>query len=273
MAQIPEAFSTARLVAAGLCVGLGTRWANGCTSGHALCGVGRGSLRSVIATATFVAAGIATASLLPHSAHLSAASLASSAPPAAATAAAASASLAATAFPLLRLLAAFFLSQALLSLSPFLDKASPTVRPGLSALSCGVLFGAGLAASGLSRAPKVLAFLRVGPSWDPSLALMFATALAVSAIGSFLAKSEAAGGSCPLLAPEFRIPNRKDIDARLVGGAALFGVGWGLAGLCPGPAVVNLALPFVTRNGAAYILPFFAAMLVGMKAAPRLIKG
>lgn len=267
MAQIPEAFSTARLVAAGLCVGLGTRWANGCTSGHALCGVGRGSMRSVVATATFVAAGIATASLLPHHPQLVAASLASSASPAA------RASLAATTFPLLRLLAAFFASQALLSLSPFLDKASPTVRPGLSALSCGVLFGAGLAASGLSRAPKVLAFLRVGPSWDPSLALMFATALAVSAIGSFLAKSEAAGGSCPLLAPEFRIPNRKDIDARLVGGAALFGVGWGLAGLCPGPAVVNLALPFVTRNGAAYILPFFAAMLVGMKAAPRLIKG
>lgn len=127
----------------------------------------------------------------------------------------------------------------------------------LVAWLCGVVFALGLGVSGMTRPEKVLAFLDVGGGWDPSLAFVMVGAIAVHAVlrRVILRRAE------PLLAPAFTVPTRRDIDVPLLLGAAIFGVGWGLAGLCPGPAVTVLAS--VRPPAAAFVL----AMLVGMRAA------
>lgn len=124
----------------------------------------------------------------------------------------------------------------------------------LSSLIAGLLFGLGLVISQMVNPRKVLGFLDVFGSWDPSLALVMGAAVAVSAFGYAVAKHL---GS-PLLARRLEIPTRRDLEPRLLTGAAIFGIGWGLAGLCPGPALtlLPLALP------KAFL--FVAAMLAGM---------
>lgn len=133
------------------------------------------------------------------------------------------------------------------------------------ALLAGVLFGLGLAVSQMVNPEKVLAFLNLSGDWDPSLALVLAAALAVSAIGYRLAIRRDA----PLLADAFRLPSRTDLDAKLFGGAAIFGVGWGLAGYCPGPAISAVALgtwePFVFI--AALALGSLTHSLIGRRSA------
>jgi uncharacterized membrane protein YedE/YeeE len=124
------------------------------------------------------------------------------------------------------------------------------------ALLCGIVFGAGLAVSGMTNPAKVLAFLDVAGAWDPTLACVMGAALATTAAGFALAGRR----SRPWLAATFSIPTRRDLDARLVGGAAIFGVGWGLVGLCPGPALANLA------RGSTEIWIFAGAMLAGVVA-------
>jgi len=132
--------------------------------------------------------------------------------------------------------------------------------PILFALFCGFVFGAGLVISGMTDTAKVLGFLdvlaiRTG-TWDPTLAVVMAAALAVSIPGFALARRR----GTPVLGGELRWPTRTDIDARLLAGAALFGAGWGLVGLCPGPAIANLA------TLSAPVLIFVAAMIAGMAA-------
>src|SRR5262245_13491357 len=129
--------------------------------------------------------------------------------------------------------------------------------PALVALLAGLVFGAGLTVSQMVNPAKVLAFLDFAGiahgTWDPSLALVMAAALAVSAPAFHLAqkRGHAALGS-------LRIPTRRDLDLRLAAGAAIFGIGWGLVGFCPGPAIAGLGL------GAKEALVFVAAMLAGM---------
>jgi uncharacterized membrane protein YedE/YeeE len=131
----------------------------------------------------------------------------------------------------------------------------------LLALGCGILFGAGLAISGMINPQKVLAFLDVGgiPSgtWDPTLGVVFAAAL----LPRFVAYAIQRRMARPTLGVQFEIPARRDIDARLLAGAAVFGAGWGLAGLCPGPAVA--ALPAVGSQLPALVV-FIVAMLAGI---------
>ena len=121
----------------------------------------------------------------------------------------------------------------------------------------GFIFGAGLVVSGMINPAKVLNFLDVAGSFDASLAFVMAGAVAVTALGYrfVLARPK------PLFSPSFMVPGSKSIDARLLVGPAIFGIGWGLSGLCPGPAIASLAL------GAAGVLAFVPAMLVGMAAA------
>lgn len=121
----------------------------------------------------------------------------------------------------------------------------------------GLMFAFGLIVSGLANPAKVLNFLDFAGSWDPSLALTMAAAVATTAVGYRLAFRR----NAPLLGGVFQLPTVTDIDARLVGGAALFGIGWGLVGFCPGPAVTALG----AGSGAAVI--FVAAMLMGMLVA------
>ncbi len=107
----------------------------------------------------------------------------------------------------------------------------------LASLACGLLFGAGLLISGMTQPAKVLGFLDVLGRWDPTLAFVMVAALAVSGAGFALARRSAG----PIVAASHQWPERKSIDRPLVVGSLIFGAGWGLVGLCPGPAIENLA--------------------------------
>ncbi|WIM13602.1 YeeE/YedE family protein [Enhydrobacter sp.] len=124
----------------------------------------------------------------------------------------------------------------------------------VASLVCGLIFGAGLLISGMTQPAKVLGFLDILGRWDPTLAFVMAGALAVSAAGFALARR----ASAPFFAARHQWPTRKDIDRPLVVGSVLFGLGWGLVGLCPGPAVVNIA------SLSPRVLLFVLAMVGGM---------
>jgi|SRR5208337_2123674 len=107
----------------------------------------------------------------------------------------------------------------------------------IAALICGFIFGLGLLISGMVQPTKVLGFLDIFGAWDPSLAVVMLAALVVSGLGFGLAKRR----ERPILARQSFLPTKIAIDRPLVIGSALFGIGWGLVGLCPGPALENLA--------------------------------
>jgi len=121
------------------------------------------------------------------------------------------------------------------------------------ALFAGIIFGLGLAVSEMINPAKVLAFLDIAGRWDPSLALVMAGALGVALISFRLILKRPA----PVLGGRFEIPTARGIDRRLLAGAALFGIGWGLVGFCPGPAIASLAF------GLKESFVFLAAMTVG----------
>jgi uncharacterized membrane protein YedE/YeeE len=116
------------------------------------------------------------------------------------------------------------------------------------------VFGLGLIVSGMANPAKVLGFLDLAGSWDPSSAYVMGGAIAVGAVAFFVAGRQ----RVTLLGADMKLPTARDIDRRLIIGSMLFGVGWGLAGFCPGPALVALGM----GEGKAAI--FVAAMLAGM---------
>lgn len=128
------------------------------------------------------------------------------------------------------------------------------MRNVLPGFAVGVLFGAGLALSDLINPARVLAFLDVAGSWDPTLAFVMAGAVLVASLGYVLAHRMRR----PLLAQAFCIPENRVLDRQLILGAVLFGLGWGLVGLCPGPAIAGLVF------GLWQPWVFVAAMLAGM---------
>lgn len=135
----------------------------------------------------------------------------------------------------------------------------------INAALCGVTFGNGLAISGMSFTNKVTGFLDVGcyaGPWDPSLAFVMGGGLVGSTLGYFHSLRQKA----PVLAPKFSLPSRTDVDFRLLFGSALFGVGWALGGMCPGPALANLMLPAfglnITRTGVPFVVAMAAAAVV-----------
>jgi uncharacterized membrane protein YedE/YeeE len=124
----------------------------------------------------------------------------------------------------------------------------------LSFVVLGALFAAGLVLSGMTQPSKVIGFLDVGGSWDPSLLLVMAGAIFVHAVSYRLVRRR----KSPLLALNFEVPTRTDITPQLLGGAALFGIGWGLAGYCPGPAISSLV------TGETNTIIFMGALVVAM---------
>lgn len=126
----------------------------------------------------------------------------------------------------------------------------------LAALCCGIAFGAGLTLAGMTDPARVIGFLDFYGEWDPSLAFVMASALAV-ALPTF---QWARARRRPMLEPRFHHPERERVDDELIRGAVVFGIGWGVAGLCPGPAIAGLA------SGEAQLIGFVLAMLAGMAA-------
>ncbi len=127
----------------------------------------------------------------------------------------------------------------------------------------GVIFGTGIAVSGMANPAKVLNFFDIAGTWDPSLAFVMAGALAVTFVGYRLVIPRGA----PLLDQTFHLPDAKQIDKRLVGGAAIFGVGWGIAGFCPGGALPALGVFH------AQVWIFVTAMVVGMMLTRAIASG
>jgi uncharacterized membrane protein YedE/YeeE len=127
------------------------------------------------------------------------------------------------------------------------------MRQNLISLASGTLFGAGLVVSGMIDPARVRAFLDVTGAWDPTLAFVMAGAILPMAIAWFVVRRR----STPIAAEQFYTPATSPIDRHLIGGAALFGIGWGIVGLCPGPAIAALAIQPLPA------LVFIAAMALG----------
>ncbi|WP_110649445.1 DUF6691 family protein [Salinicola peritrichatus] len=129
----------------------------------------------------------------------------------------------------------------------------------LSGLLAGLLFGLGLSIGGMTDPTRVIGFLDVTGTWDPTLGFVLGGAVVTSFVGYRRVWRRGA----PLFAERFQLPSRRDLDARLIGGAALFGIGWALSGYCPGPALASLSAagwPLIT---------FLAAMIAGWWLARR----
>lgn len=137
---------------------------------------------------------------------------------------------------------------------------APNVLRAAAALASGLVFGLGLAVSGMMNPARVIGFLDVAGDWDPTLAFVMGGALLVAAPAyRLIPKRER-----PVLEEEFSLPRKEAVDAPLVGGSVLFGVGWGLVGFCPGPAIAALG------TGLVPVFAFVAAMLAGMALHARL---
>ena len=130
----------------------------------------------------------------------------------------------------------------------------------LTTLSIGLLFGLGIVISGMANPAKVLNFFDIAGTWDPSLAFVLGGAVATAFIGyKFVLKRPA-----PLFESLFSLPSRTDLDWKLIGGSAVFGIGWGIAGFCPGAA-----LP-VLGTGKLSVIMFVVSLVIGMLLARRL---
>lgn len=126
----------------------------------------------------------------------------------------------------------------------------------MAALIAGLVFGLGLTVSQMVNPAKVIGFLDILGGWDPSLAFVMGAALIVTAVGYRLAWMR----DKPFLADRFQVPVNRKVDARLAAGAVIFGIGWGLVGLCPGPAIAAVGI------GGAQAWVFLAAMVLGVAA-------
>jgi len=133
---------------------------------------------------------------------------------------------------------------------------------GFIALLCGLVFGTGLAVSGMTDTAKVLGFLDLFGNWVPDLAFVMGGAVCVTLVAfRFVLKRKQ-----PLLAPDFKLPLNKAIDGRLLGGATVFGVGWGIYGYCPGPALS--ALVYLDGKTALFVIAMLAGMALANKTSP-----
>lgn len=131
----------------------------------------------------------------------------------------------------------------------------------LTALASGAVFGLGLSLSGMLDPTRVRGFLDVGGAWDPSLAFVLGGAVTIAFAGTALRRRLRQ----PAFDESFHLPSTRPIDTRLILGSAIFGIGWGIAGLCPGPALASLSI------GLAPVALFVAAMLAGMIIHDRLV--
>ncbi|KXN92235.1 hypothetical protein AN958_08688 [Leucoagaricus sp. SymC.cos] len=227
--------SLAHLAISGFLVGLGTKLSNGCTSGHMVCGIARLSMRSIVATAIFFATGVITA-------HIVHGDLEPTAPLDWSLGTTARKFLAAQLIPLSlpESDAETLLKGASVELEP-----QPVFRH-IACLSNSIQFALALQLSGLTNPSRVVRFLLLPfhRAFDPSLAfLVMGTMPLAMALYRY-----ARGNEIPRLGGKWSIPKGGEIDWRLITGAAIFGIGWGLAGVCPGPGLVNFGHALITHD-------------------------
>mmetsp|Transcript_24172 Transcript_24172/g.42479 ORF Transcript_24172/g.42479 Transcript_24172/m.42479 type:complete len:353 (-) Transcript_24172:124-1182(-) len=237
---IPSAFA---YTVAGFLVGFGTRMGNGCTSGHGVCGLGRLSPRSFVAVLTFMATGVATAILTaPTSSLANYTTILRTNEPMAMNA-------------ILGYVATLLMVVALLTVvvnshGKFSVDDKKTV---FGAVLAGALFAAGLAISGMVLPSKLFTFLDFASiadgSWDPTLMTVLGSAIPVSFLAyqwvpnfGVISGSSKMALSQPINSPAFHVPTNRQIDFNLLMGEAIFGIGWGLGLLCPGPALYHVAI-------------------------------
>ena len=234
-----------RVAAAGLLVGVGTSLSNGCTSGHGICGISRLSMRSILSTCIFMLFGALAVSMLQGTQ---------------ATGMPAGFIVPAVDEALTKLAAGIMLSNVaftgslMVAMTRMVDRTSSAMLENIANFGTGLLFALSLAVSGMLDSAKVIGFLSIfSGSWDASLAFVMGGALLVAFTGYQAVLSEKFGMKAPLACDEFNLPTSKEITSRLVIGSAIFGVGWGLAGVCPGPALANLNALFVAFMAAGML--------------------
>lgn len=248
-APLDPMLSAGLATVAGLLVGVGTKLGSGCTSGHGVCGLPRLSPRSWVAVGTFFPAGIASAmmagSMLGNYNLLSDNSIHSS-----------------YATPAALAIAVGFGTLAVMGRLKTDKKPETTLSSLLVHWSAGAGIAGALGLSGMTNSHKVLSFLDpLHHVWDPSLACVLGGAVGLN----FLTFALITKRPKPILEPKFEIPTRKDINLPLVAGSGLFGLGWGLGGLCPGPAFVGLA------SGDPIIWLFCGSHLAGVWLADKFL--
>lgn len=217
-----------RYLVAGCCIGCGTRLGRGCTSGHGICGLPRFSLRSWIAVPTFMGVAGITVAVTRHALKVDVQNPWGVAevqwPPQ-------------WKFPVGALVVSAVVAASLF-------KVPDKIRKYLAPLVSGIIFGLGLGCSGMTDQAKVFDFLDVGGTWDPSLAFVMGCGLCVSFPALFFSGKP---DTCALSGKDFERPAKFGNYGTLVVGATLFGCGWGLIGICPGPALASV-IPYLVVN-------------------------
>ncbi|KAJ7741531.1 hypothetical protein DFH07DRAFT_837579 [Mycena maculata] len=242
------------LILSGLLVGLGTKMANGCTSGHMIAGISRFSVRSITATATFFSTGVMTARFL-HSNSLPTQFLDWSLT---------GPEKALLAFQIVPLLVSAFLYIFAPTQADTANRDQPPILRALrlvASLSTSFEFALALRLSNLTEPIRVVTFLLLPfhAAFDPSLAFLAIGALPLT----ILLYQFARGSEKPRLGGPWSVPKGGEVDMRLVAGAALFGVGWGLSGFCPGPGMVNLGRALASRSDPLPMITWLAAVAAG----------
>lgn len=235
-------FSVLRYLLGGLCIGLGTRLGRGCTSGHGICGLPRLSQRSWIAVPCFMIVAAITVAVSRHAVHRQGSGgIANLEWPSR------------WEFPVGTIVVAAVLIVPTVCL-PY------RVRSYVSPTASGFIFGLGLGCSGMTRQDKVLNFLDVAGTWDPSLMLVMGCGLCASAPSFLYAEKEDRKPLCGAHTDcAFEKPAKRGDYGSLVFGSCAFGLGWGLTGICPGPGVVGV-MPYLSQGGSglAFGLAFLA---------------
>jgi len=230
----------------GLLVGFGTKLGNGCTSGHGVCGLPRLSLRSFVAVGTFMGTAVAISTLRLYEPFLNSTDHAED------TFVAVYDHIAQAAMGVLVLIAVGLMLYCVFTKESTGEKFDPVIS-----FLIGGVFGFGLLLSGMCRRTKIRNFLSLGEGWDPSLMFVMLAAVSINFVTFHFMLSNP---KVPLLMPECQLPKKKTLDWQVIVGPAVFGLGWGISGFCPGPALVNLFL--ITHCGL-----FIVALAVGQLLA------
>eukprot|EP00824_Muranothrix_gubernata_P016987 TRINITY_DN34901_c0_g1_i1.p1 TRINITY_DN34901_c0_g1~~TRINITY_DN34901_c0_g1_i1.p1 ORF type:complete len:397 (+),score=6.36 TRINITY_DN34901_c0_g1_i1:121-1191(+) len=252
--QAVQGQSLAVFALGGLFVGLGTKLGNGCTSGHAVCGLARLSKRSFVAVAVFLSCGLGIATIRGHYPFLDQTQTMGGEE--------------GTYYKVFRVICDILIGLIFLLYIAYAGKTfvkSKTKEEKFDPIisfSTGCLFGLGLVLSGMCRGKKILAFLTIKEGWDPTLMFVLAGAVGTNlfTFQYILRKVKK-----PLYAEKFGLPTNNKIEWYLFVGPALFGTGWGLSGFCPGPAMINLFL-------MTHMIVFIPCMAIGMYCTYYLIQ-